>query len=112
MDSELTLKDVSFRYDGQWCLEGIDFELKKGEIVGVIGPNGSGKSTLLKIIDGLLRPQNGEILLFNQSLSRYRRADIARHIAMVPQEETFRFSFLVSEVVLMGRFFSFRAFSF
>jgi len=104
MDPELTLKDVYFRYDRQWCLTGIDFDLKKGEIVGIIGPNGSGKSTLLKIIDGLLKPQNGEVLLFNKSLFRYRRADIARYIAMVPQEETFRFSFLVSEVVLMGRF--------
>jgi iron complex transport system ATP-binding protein len=104
MDPELTLKDVYFRYDRQWCLAGIDFDLKKGEIVGMIGPNGSGKSTLLKIIDGLLKPQNGEVLLFNKSLFRYRRADIARYIAMVPQEETFRFSFLVSEVVLMGRF--------
>jgi iron complex transport system ATP-binding protein len=104
MDSELTLKDVYFRYDDQWCLEGITFELKAGEIVGIIGPNGSGKSTLLKVIDGILKPQRGEVLLVNTSLSRYGRADIARRIAMVPQEETFRFSFLVSEVVLMGRF--------
>jgi len=104
MDSELILRDVYFRYDSQWCLEGIDFELKKAEIVGIIGPNGSGKSTLLKIMDGLLKIQKGEILLFNKPISRYRRGDIARHIAMVPQEETFRFSFLVSEVVLMGRF--------
>ncbi|MBW1613178.1 MAG: ABC transporter ATP-binding protein [Deltaproteobacteria bacterium] len=104
MDPDLILRDVYFRYDSQWCLEGIDFELKRGEILGIIGPNGSGKSTLLKIMDGLLRIQKGEILLFNKPISRYRRGDIARHIAMVPQEETFRFSFLVSEVVLMGRF--------
>jgi len=104
MDSELILKDVYFRYNSQWCLEGINFELNRGEIVGIVGPNGSGKSTLLKIMDGLLRIQKGEILLFNKPLSRYRRGDIARCIAMVPHEETFRFSFLVSEVVLMGRF--------
>ena len=64
MDSKLILKDVFFRYDSQWCLNGIDFSLKNGEILGVIGPNGSGKSTLLKIIDGLLRIEKGEILLF------------------------------------------------
>ena len=104
MDSELILRDVYFGYDSQWCLKGINFELKKGEIVGIIGPNGSGKSTLLKIMDGLLKIQKGEIFLCNKSLSRHRRSDIARRIAMVPQEETFRFSFLVSEVVLMGRF--------
>lgn len=104
MDSELTLKDVYFAYDTQWCLEGIDFELKKGEIVGMIGPNGSGKSTLLRIMDGLLNIQKGEILLLNKPIFSYRRGDIARRIAMVPQESTFRFPFSVFEVVLMGRF--------
>ena len=104
MDSELILKGVSFKYDSQWCLEGIDFELQKGEILGMIGPNGSGKSTLLKIIDGLLKIDKGEILLLNKPLSSYRRGDISRRIAMVPQESTFRFPFSVSEVVLMGRF--------
>ena len=104
MDPELILNGVSFRYDSQWCLEGIDFELKKAEIVGMIGPNGSGKSTLLKIMDGLLKIQKGEILLRNKPISRYRRADIAKQIAMVPQESTFRFPFSVFEVVLMGRF--------
>ena len=104
MDSELILKGVYFSYDDQWCLEGIDFELKKGEILGMIGPNGSGKSTLLKIVDGLLKIQKGEVLLLNRPISSYRRGDVARHIAMVPQETTFRFPFSVFEVVLMGRF--------
>jgi len=104
MDSELILKGVDFSYNDQWCLEGIDFELKKGEIVGMIGPNGSGKSTLLKIMDGLLKIQKGQILLLNKPISSYRRGDVARQIAMVPQESTFRFPFSVSEVVLMGRF--------
>ena len=104
MDSELILKGVYFSYDDQWCLEGIDFELKKGEIVGMIGPNGSGKSTLLKIMDGLLKIQKGEVLLLNKPISSYTRGDVARQIAMVPQESTFRFPFSVFEVVLMGRF--------
>jgi len=104
VDSELILKGVYFSYDSQWCLEGIDFELKKGETVGMIGPNGSGKSTLLKIMDGILKTQKGEILLRNKPISSYRRGDIARQIAMVPQEATFRFPFSVFEVVLMGRF--------
>jgi len=59
---------------------------------------------LLKIIDGLLKIQEGEILLLNRPLCSYRRADIAKNIAMVPQESAFRFPFSVSEVVLMGRF--------
>jgi iron complex transport system ATP-binding protein len=104
VDSKLILKDVFFRYDSQWCLKGIDFSLKNGEILGVIGPNGSGKSTLLKIIDGLLKIEKGEILLLDRPLSSCRRGDIAKYIAMVPQESVFRFPFSVFEVVLMGRF--------
>ncbi len=104
MDSELILKGVSFRYDSRFCLEGIDFELNTSEIVGVLGPNGSGKSTLLKIMDGLLKVHKGQILLLNRPLSDYKRGDIARRIAMVPQESNFSYPFSVFEVVLMGRF--------
>jgi iron complex transport system ATP-binding protein len=104
VDSGLVLHNVSFRYGARWGLEGIDFELKRGELVGMIGPNGSGKSTLLRLMDGLLRAEGGEILLQDRPMSSCRRGDIARQIAMVPQESVFRFPFSVFEVVLMGRF--------
>lgn len=44
-----------------WALSGIDFEIKKGEVVGLIGSNGAGKSTFLKIIAGVMKPTKGEI---------------------------------------------------
>jgi ABC-2 type transport system ATP-binding protein len=44
-----------------WALEGINFEVKKGETLGIIGPNGSGKSTLLKLIAGVSQPTNGTV---------------------------------------------------
>jgi iron complex transport system ATP-binding protein len=104
MDAGLMLNAVSFSYDTQWCLEGIDFELKRGELVGMIGPNGSGKSTVLRIMDGLLKADKGVVLLLNRPISTLRRHEVARQIAMVPQETIFRFAFSVLEVVLMGRF--------
>ena len=48
-------------YREHFALDQLDFEIKKGEIVGIIGTNGSGKSTILKIITGVLNPSSGEV---------------------------------------------------
>jgi iron complex transport system ATP-binding protein len=100
----LSLNKVSFKYEDSWILKDVDLRSYEGEILGVLGPNGSGKSTLLKVMDGILRPQQGEVLLRNRPLASFSRTDVAREIAMVAQENFFRFAFSVLEVVLMGRF--------
>jgi len=100
----LILNKVSFKYKASWNLKSVDLRTYEGEILGVLGPNGSGKSTLLKVMDGVLQPQQGEVILRNRPLTSLRRTDVAREIAMVAQENFFRFSFSALEVVLMGRF--------
>ena len=50
-------------YKEQKVLRGLDFDIKKGEFVGIVGRNGSGKSTLLKILAGIYYPQAGEIVI-------------------------------------------------
>ncbi len=50
-------------YKEQKVLKGLDFDIKKGEFVGIVGRNGSGKSTLLKILAGVYYPQKGEIII-------------------------------------------------
>lgn len=104
MDSIMNLKNIGYRYEKEWALKGIDLTLKAGEILGILGPNGSGKSTLLKIMDGLLIPQEGEIIIRKRPSQGLRRSAFAREVAMVAQENHFRFSFSSLEVVLMGRF--------
>ena len=104
MDPILILQGVGFRYGPLWALKGVDLRVDSGEILGILGPNGSGKSTLLKIMDGFLLPQEGEILMKNRTLAGFKRSGIAREIAMVSQENYFRFSSSALEVVLMGRF--------
>jgi iron complex transport system ATP-binding protein len=104
METILELKEVSFSYNSVTVLNKINLSVIKGEILGILGPNGAGKSTLLRLIDRILKPQQGEIFLKQRPLSSYKRIELAKEIAMVGQEDHFRFPYSVIEVVLMGRF--------
>ena len=100
----LQIKDIGFGYQKKQVLSRVSFDVKKGEIIGIIGPNGSGKTTLLKIIDGLLFPQEGEILVEGEFLRQKNRKELAGIIAFVPQEFSLVFPFSVQEIVMMGRY--------
>ena len=104
MEPILKLNNISFKYEDKEVLKNIDLDVNPGEILGILGPNGSGKSTLLRIMDGILTPQSGEILINGESYHGFKRSHLAREVAMVAQENHFRFSFSCIEVVLMGRF--------
>ena len=99
----IDVHSISFRYQKDWVLQDISFQVGKGEFIGVIGPNGSGKTTLLKILYRLLSPQQGEVLFELVPLKRMSRTDIAKRIAVVAQETYPLFPFRVIEIVLMGR---------
>ena len=100
---------VSFRYRTDqpgrpWTVEDLSFDVRAGEVLGIVGPNGSGKSSLLKLLAGLLRPNSGQIRLGSQSIRQMDPQLLARAIALVPQEYVQVFPFTVAETVLMGRF--------
>jgi iron complex transport system ATP-binding protein len=104
MEPILTLRKVGFRYAESWAVKGVDLDVFPGEMLGMVGPNGSGKTTLLKLLDGMLLPHEGEVLVRGKSMVTLKRGDVAKVVAMVAQENFFRFAFSVLEVVLMGRF--------
>jgi iron complex transport system ATP-binding protein len=104
MEPILTLRKVGFRYAASWAVKGVDLDVFPGEMLGMLGPNGSGKTTLLKLLDGMLLPHEGEVLVRGKSMVTLKRGDVAKVVAMVAQENFFRFAFSVLEVVLMGRF--------
>ena len=97
------LKEVSFAYDGPLVIDGLSFGVKEGEFLGIIGPNGSGKSTLLRLISRVIRPSSGEVLLSGKPIRRLSQREVARRVAVVPQETAVYFPFTAREVVLMGR---------
>jgi len=101
----LSAEDVSFRYapDGPLVVNGVSVRLAAGALVGILGPNGSGKTTLLRLLSGTRRPSAGRVMLGDQPLDRLSRRDVARRIAVVPQETELAFEYSAIEIVLMGR---------
>ena len=68
---QLALQQVSFRYSDKapFALQDIDLTIQQGEFLGIIGHTGSGKSTLVQLLNGLLKPTQGAVLLDGQDLA-------------------------------------------
>ncbi|MDQ7781600.1 MAG: ABC transporter ATP-binding protein [Desulfomonilaceae bacterium] len=62
----IRLRNIRFRYNSRYVLDGLDFSVNPGDRVGLVGPNGSGKTTLCHIIMGLLAPDSGEVEVFGK----------------------------------------------
>jgi ABC-type cobalamin/Fe3+-siderophores transport system ATPase subunit len=108
----LNAANVSFAYPrGARALEDVSVAVPRGAIVGLIGPNGSGKTTLVRLLNGTLKPSRGSVSLDDVPLSTLSRRDLARRVAVVPQETHVTFDFSALEIVLMGRYAHLGAFA-
>jgi iron complex transport system ATP-binding protein len=99
----LRTEHVSFGYGSGFSLHDATIDIAPSSLTGLLGPNGCGKTTLLKLLSGVLRPQSGRVVLGEQSLEEVTRRELARHIAVVPQETHPAFEYSVLDMVLMGR---------
>lgn len=97
--SILKLDNISFKYEQNFVLKNISFEVKKGDFIALIGPNGGGKTTLAKIILGLLKPNSGEIMYPNVTL--FNKNSL---IGYTSQETNINYNFPIQafDAVLMG----------
>jgi iron complex transport system ATP-binding protein len=106
----IKVEGLSFRYrttEGRgrvWTLDHLSFHVDAGEILGIVGPNGSGKSSLLKVLARLLPIGEGDVHLGASSIQELSQSDVAKLVAVVPQEYVQIFPFTVAETILMGRF--------
>jgi len=108
----LQATNVSFAYHrGAPVLNDVSLTVPRGSVVGLIGPNGSGKTTLVRLLNGTLKPAHGSVSLDGALLSTLSRRDLARRIAVVPQETQVTFDFTALEIVLMGRYAHLGAFA-
>ncbi len=84
-DTVVRLEDVWFAYDGQEALRGVSLSLGAGQFVALMGRNGSGKTTLLKHVVGLLRPQQGRVVVWGQDTRQLSLNDVIKRVGYVPQ---------------------------
>jgi iron complex transport system ATP-binding protein len=103
MTAAIAAEGLRHDYGRGAVLDGVSLAVGAREIVGVIGPNGSGKTTLVRALAGVLRPRSGHVTLEGARLDALPRRDVARRLAVVPQDSALEFPFTALEVVLMGR---------
>jgi iron complex transport system ATP-binding protein len=99
----LHARNLTFAYTDRPVLRDVSVSLGGGQVVALIGPNGSGKSTLIKLLLGHLRPEKGEIRWDGRDLRQWRRRELARRVAYLPQSPTFEPEHRVIDVLRLGR---------
>lgn len=99
----VAFEGVSVRLGGQLVVEGVDLELREGELLGLIGPNGAGKSTLLRAATGVVPLEGGAIRIEGRARESYSSRELAQRVAVVQQTPEAPASMTVAELVALGR---------
>jgi iron complex transport system ATP-binding protein len=99
----LRVDGVSFQYGSGFELRDVSLQVPRASLTGLLGPNGCGKTTLLSLMAGVIRSRTGRVTLEGVELATLSRRQVARRIAVVPQETHPAFDYTVMEMVLMGR---------
>jgi branched-chain amino acid transport system ATP-binding protein len=101
----LKVKNLQVYYGAIHALQGISFNLEKGEIVALIGANGAGKSTALNTISGILRPREGSVMFEGQEIHEMPPQDIvSKKIIQVPEGRKIFSRMTVTENLEMGAY--------
>ena len=101
--SILQARGLGLSRGGNRCLHQVDFQLNKGELVGLIGPNGAGKSSLLQCLAGLGSPDQGELWLQQQPLTQLDAGERGRILGYLTQQGEIHWPIMVERLVTLGR---------
>lgn len=77
METLINITNVTKSYGKKEVLKNVNLQLKKGQIIGLLGPNGSGKTTLIKILCGLLKAYDGEVLIDGRTVGDYTKSIVS-----------------------------------
>ena len=103
MTPVLEFKDIARAYrKGETVLDGVSFQMREGEVVGLLGRNGAGKTTLIRIAMGMLQPQRGEVLVFGLS-PMLDPVEVKRRIGYVSEDQALPPRSTVAELIAFHR---------
>ena len=99
----LEVRNIAKQYPGVRALDGVDFDVRAGEVHVLLGPNGAGKSTLIKCVSGVVAPTEGEILVGGEPLPTGEPSEsMARGVGTIYQELDLVDDLTVAESVFLG----------
>lgn len=99
----IELAGLGARYGEREVLRDLTAAIAEGEVVGLLGPNGSGKTSLVRVLSGVLPRYSGSARVLGREVRATPRRELARTVAVVPQDARVEFPFTALEVVLLGR---------
>ena len=103
LKEKIEFRDVHFTYDGEReVIDGISFEIRRGQTVALVGPSGGGKSTLSELLPRFYDPSAGEILIDGISLRDYTQESLREHMSVVAQD-TVLFNDTIEGIIAMGK---------
>jgi iron complex transport system ATP-binding protein len=103
VNAAIKAEGVAIALGPRMVVNGVSFEVAAGSVCGLLGPNGAGKTTLLRAVAGLVPLRAGDIRIMGKSIRAWRRPDLARKLALLPQSPTLPALFDVRSVVALGR---------
>jgi iron complex transport system ATP-binding protein len=98
----LAAENITVSRGGRTILRDVSVQAHAGEFIAVLGPNGAGKSTLLSVLAGLLKPDNGRVMLDSKSLAALSAKQIAARRAYLPQNPHLEWPISVERLVALG----------
>jgi iron complex transport system ATP-binding protein len=100
----LKTSDLAISYDDRLIVQNLNISIPQGKVTALVGANGSGKSTILKTMARIMNPSHGNVLLDGKSIHKQSTKEVAKQLAILPQNPTAPDGLTVSELVSYGRF--------
>ncbi|TBL80594.1 ABC transporter ATP-binding protein [Paenibacillus thalictri] len=102
--NRLFTKQMDVAYDDRLIVSDLNLSIPPGKITALVGSNGSGKSTILKAMARIIKPRGGTVYLDGKSIHEQATKDVAKQLAILPQNPTAPEGLTVSELISYGRF--------